>query len=88
MSNTPGATAPRNEIAEVILRHAGSTVRDHAPTGNRQYVDNTHGIGGPKRSCGKCLAHKSPLGGGNSRRHGWVCVECKQALGGATGGRA
>ncbi len=70
------------EVAEVILRHAGTTVRDHAPVGNRQFADNTHGVGGPKRSCGRCLQHRSPLGGGKSVRHGgWVCAGCKPARG-------
>jgi hypothetical protein len=71
------------EIAEMILRHAGTTVRDHAPVGNRQFVDNVHGVGGPKRSCGICLQHRSPLGGGKSVRHGgWVCAGCKPARAG------
>lgn len=75
-------TAPRGEGAEVALRHAGTTVRDHAPTGNRMYMDNTQAASGPKRSCGRCLAHQAPTGGKTSRRHGgWVCAGCAEVLG-------
>lgn len=76
-------TEPRNEIAEMILRHAGSNRPDSPHEGNKQFVGRARsGLGGLNRSCGRCGEHKPPKGGKPSVRYGgWVCAVCAAALG-------